>query len=90
MQPKIKKLGNGVSVVVWENHSDNGKTYYTFTLAKPSKDKATGVWTNSSTFGWNDLPTLQHLLNDAIGDVLALQAAVKHDTVRPLSTEVKM
>lgn len=68
-EKKISPVNSGINVAIWLNQveTDNGPRYFRTITVEPRryKDRNTGEWKNSSSFGPVDLPLLLYALEQA-------------------------
>ena len=61
-----------IKAAVWANATDSGGTRYAVTIARIYRDKG-GQWQQTTSFGVDDLPVLQKVIDQAFEAVLHLQ-----------------
>lgn len=68
-EKKISPVNSGITVAIWLNEakSDRGPRYFRTITIEPRryKDRTTGEWKDSGSFGPVDLPLLLYALEEA-------------------------
>lgn len=63
----IKVIWSGsVQIPVWRNVASDGKEWFSMTIQRNYKDKATGEWNKTGNFSPGDLGDIQSALAEAI------------------------
>ncbi|MEM6457842.1 MAG: hypothetical protein AAF710_00455 [Planctomycetota bacterium] len=61
-----------IKAAIWANATDNGSTRYAVTVARIYRDR-NSQWQQTTSFGVDDLPVLQKVIDQAFEAVLNLQ-----------------
>ena len=70
-QPTIKLRDGVLSVTVWENETEEGKTFYSTTATRSYKDGE--EWKETTSFNTDDLLKVSSLLNQAYIEIVNLR-----------------
>ena len=73
-QPKAKLRDRGLTVTIWENQSEDEKTYYSSNLTKSYKDDA-GEWQETSNLNADDMLRAANLLTQGYNKILELKSS---------------
>ena len=73
-QPKVKLRDRGLTVTIWENQSEDDKTYYSSSLTKSYKDDA-GEWQETSNLNADDMLRAANLLTQGYNKILELKSS---------------
>ena len=74
--PAAKFKAGQISSAIWENQMNiNGKTVTVFkaTVQRRYKDKTSGEWKSSGSFGRNEIPLAIFCLQKALEEIIAMQ-----------------
>jgi len=72
-EPAAKFRDRGLTVTVWENDTEDGKTYYSANLTKSYKDSSDN-WKETTSLNADDMLRAANLLQQAYNKILELRA----------------
>lgn len=73
-EPAVKLRDRGLTVTIWENESEDGKSYYSANLSKSYKDSE-DEWQETSSLNADDMLRAANLLQQAYNKILELRAS---------------
>ncbi len=73
-EPAVKLRDRGLSVTIWKNESEDGKSYYSANLSKSYKDSA-DAWQETTSLNADDMLRGANLLQQGYNKILELKAS---------------
>lgn len=73
-EPVAKLRDRGLTVTIWKNESEDGKSYYSANLSKSYKDDA-DEWKETNSLNADDMLRAANLLQQAYNKIIELRAS---------------